>query len=112
MKNPGAILRQAGTDYTKIVKTTIFLTDMNDLQRLIRFMWSLISGGDFPARSCVQVAKLPLGGLVEVGVHCTTVIIMKGLWVFRALFLDADRLGWLLLLYITADYILTFFYIV
>ena len=30
MKNLGAILRQAGTDYTKIVKTTIFLTDMND----------------------------------------------------------------------------------
>lgn len=65
MKNLGAILRQAGTDYTKIVKTTIFLTDMNDFAAVNKIYESYF-GGDFPARSCVQVAKLPLGGLVEV----------------------------------------------
>ena len=65
MKNLGAILRQAGTDYTKIVKTTIFLTDMNDFAAVNKIYESYF-GGDFPARSWVQVAKLPLGGLVEV----------------------------------------------
>ena len=65
MKNLGAILRQAGTDYTKIVKTTIFLTDMNDFAA-VKKIYESYFGGDFPARSCVQVAKLPLGGLVEV----------------------------------------------
>ena len=65
MKNLGAILRQAGTDYTKIVKTTIFLTDMNDFAAVNKIYESYF-GGDFPARSCVQVSKLPLGGLVEV----------------------------------------------
>ena len=65
MKNLGAILRQAGPDYTKIVKTTIFLTDMNDFAAVNKIYESYF-GGDFPARSCVQVAKLPLGGLVEV----------------------------------------------
>lgn len=65
MKNLGAILRQAGTDYTKIVKTTIFLTDINDFAAVNKIYESYF-GGDFPARSCVQVAKLPLGGLVEV----------------------------------------------
>ena len=54
MKNLGAILRQAGTDYTKIVKTTIFLTDMNDFAAVNKIYESYF-GGDFPARSCVQV---------------------------------------------------------
>ena len=57
MKNLGAILRQAGTDYTKIVKTTIFLTDMNDFAAVNKIYESYF-GGDFPARSCVQVAKV------------------------------------------------------
>lgn len=65
MKNLGAILYEAGTDYKKIVKTTIFLTDMNDFTAVNKIYESYF-GGDFPARSCVQVAKRPLGGLVEV----------------------------------------------
>ncbi len=65
MKNLGAILHEAGTDYKKVVKTTIFLTDMNDFA-VVNKIYESYFGGDFPARSCVQVAKLPLGGLVEV----------------------------------------------
>ena len=65
MKNLGAILKEAGADYKNIVKTTIFLTDMNDFVAVNKIYESYF-GGNFPARSCVQVAKLPLGGLVEV----------------------------------------------
>ena len=65
MKNLGEILHEAGTDYKKVVKTTIFLTDMNDFA-VVNKIYESYFGGDFPARSCVQVAKLPLGGLVEV----------------------------------------------
>lgn len=65
MKNLGAVLEAAGSSYKKIVKTLIFLTDMNDFAAVNKIYESYF-GGDFPARSCVQVAKLPLGGLVEI----------------------------------------------
>ena len=57
MKNLGAVLEEAGSDFSKVVKTTIFLADMDDFAKV---------NETYPARSCVQVAKLPLGGLVEV----------------------------------------------
>lgn len=65
MKNLGAVLEAAGSDYKKIVKTLIFLTDMNDFAGVNKIYESYF-GGDYPARSCVQVASLPLGGLVEI----------------------------------------------
>lgn len=65
MKNLGAVLTAAGSSYKKIVKTLIFLTDMNDFAEVNKIYESYFEG-DFPARSCVQVAKLPLGGLVEI----------------------------------------------
>lgn len=65
MKNVGAILKAAGTDYGKVLKTTIFLADMNDFAAVNKIYESYFDG-NFPARSCVEVAKLPLGGLVEV----------------------------------------------
>jgi len=65
MKNMGAILKEAGSDYGKIVKTTIFLADINDFAKVNEIYKSYFDG-EYPARSCVQVAKLPLGGLVEV----------------------------------------------
>ena len=65
MKNIGAVLKEAGSDYSKIVKTTIFLADMNDFAKVNEIYKSYFDG-EYPARSCVQVAKLPLGGLIEV----------------------------------------------
>ena len=65
MKNMGAILKEAGSDYSKIVKTTIFVADMNDFAK-VNEIYKSYFGEEYPARSCVQVAKLPLGGLVEV----------------------------------------------
>lgn len=65
MRNIGAILKEAGSDYGKVVKCTIFVTDLADFGTVNRIYESYFEG-NFPARSCVQVAKLPLGGLVEI----------------------------------------------
>lgn len=65
MKNLGAVLEAAGSSYKKVVKTLIFLTDMGDFAAVNKIYESYFEG-EFPARSCVQVAKLPLGGLVEI----------------------------------------------
>lgn len=65
MKNMGAILAEAGCDYSSIIKTTIFLMDMNDFA-VVNEIYKSYFDGNYPARSCVQVAKLPLGGMVEI----------------------------------------------
>lgn len=65
MKNLGAVLKEAGSCYDCIVKTTIFLADMNDFAA-VNQVYKSYFGESYPARSCVQVAKLPLGGLVEI----------------------------------------------
>lgn len=65
MKNLGAVLKEAGSDYSKIVKTAIFLADMDDFA-VVNEVYKSYFDGTYPARSCVQVAKLPLGGLVEI----------------------------------------------
>jgi len=63
LKNMGAILAEAGSDYSKVVKTTIFLTNMDDFGK-VNEIYKSYFGDEYPARSCVQVAKLPMGGLV------------------------------------------------
>lgn len=65
MKNLGAILKEAGSNYENILKTTIFLTDMDDFA-LVNKIYESYFDGVYPARSCIQVSKLPLGGLVEI----------------------------------------------
>lgn len=65
MKNLGAILQAAGRGYDAIVKTTVFVTDLKDFS-LVNAIYESYFEGAFPARSCVQVAALPMGGLVEI----------------------------------------------
>jgi len=65
MKNLGAVLKAAGLTYADILKTTIFLNDMADFAA-VNAVYASYFSGDYPARSCVQVAALPLGGLVEI----------------------------------------------
>ena len=65
MKNLGAVLAAAGMGYQHIVKTTVFLKDMADFAAVNEVYASYFSGS-YPARSCVQVAALPKGGLVEI----------------------------------------------
>lgn len=71
MKNLGAVLEAAGSSYSNIVKTTIFLADMDDFA-IVNEIYKSYFPGTYPARSCVQVAKLPLGGLIEV--ECIAVV--------------------------------------
>lgn len=56
---------KAGSDYNKIVKTTIFLADMKDFA-VVNEIYKNYFTGAYPARSCVQIAMLPKNGLVEI----------------------------------------------
>jgi 2-iminobutanoate/2-iminopropanoate deaminase len=67
MKNIGAVLAQAGYGYGDIVKTTIFLVDMNDFAA-VNEAYGTYLGSVKPARSTVAVAALPRGGRVEIEV--------------------------------------------
>lgn len=66
MKNVGAILREAGADYTKVVKTTCFLADMEDFAAFNAVYENYFT--QKPARSCVAVKQLPKNVLCEVEV--------------------------------------------
>ena len=65
LENLRAILRAAGTDFDRVVKTTVYLADMGDFQRLNQ-IYSAALGAHRPARTTVQVAALPLGAAVEI----------------------------------------------
>jgi len=64
-KNIAAVLEAAGTDMSKVVKTTVFLQDMNDFAAMNEVYAKAFEGTDFPARSAVEVSKLPKGVLLE-----------------------------------------------
>jgi len=66
MKNIGAILEEAGIDYTKVVKTTCFLADMADFAAFNKVYEQYFT--EKPARSCVAVKQLPKNVLCEVEV--------------------------------------------
>jgi 2-iminobutanoate/2-iminopropanoate deaminase len=65
MKNLGAILREAGADLSTVVKTTVFLRDMNDFVGMNE-VYERHFGEHKPARSTVQVARLPRDVAVEI----------------------------------------------
>lgn len=66
MKNVGEILREAGTTYENVVKTTCFLADMADFGAFNAVYERYFTGK--PARSCVAVKRLPKDALCEVEV--------------------------------------------
>lgn len=65
-KNVGALLAEAGTNYTKVVKTTCFLADMGDFAAFNEVYAQYFT--EKPARSCVAVKTLPKNVLCEVEV--------------------------------------------
>ena len=65
MRNITAILRQAGADLNTVVKTTVFLRDMNDFAGMNE-VYARHFGEHKPARSTVQVARLPRDVAVEI----------------------------------------------
>ncbi|WWR15205.1 RidA family protein [Lachnospiraceae bacterium JLR.KK008] len=66
IRNVGAILAEAGADFTKVVKTTCFLADMADFTAFNRVYETYFT--EKPARSCVAVKELPKQVLCEVEV--------------------------------------------
>jgi len=66
MKNLGAVLAAAGASFADVVKTTIFLVDMNDFVTVNEAYGEAFAGGTPPARSTVAVAALPRGARVEI----------------------------------------------
>lgn len=64
-ENLKAVLEQAGADFSKVVKVNVFLTDLNDFAALNE-LYANYFEKPYPARSCVQVAGLPKGALVEI----------------------------------------------
>ncbi|MCI9081973.1 MAG: RidA family protein [Lachnospiraceae bacterium] len=67
LKNLAVVLEAAGSDLDHVVKTSVFLQDINDFAK-VNEIYAQYFQGETPARSCVQVAKLPKGGLVEIEV--------------------------------------------
>jgi 2-iminobutanoate/2-iminopropanoate deaminase len=63
--NLAAILAEAGSSLAKLVKTTVFLQDLDDFQGM-NSVYAAHVGDRPPARSTVEVAKLPSGALVEI----------------------------------------------
>jgi len=63
-KNLSEVLKAAGTDMSKVFKTTVFIKDMNDFG-VINGIYAQYFTEPFPARSCVEVARLPKDVLLE-----------------------------------------------
>ena len=65
LRNLKAVLAKTGLNLSHVVKTTVFVTDMNDFPEVNR-VYAEALGAHKPARATVQVARLPLDGLVEI----------------------------------------------
>ena len=63
-KNIAALLTAAGSDISKVVKTTVFIKNMDDFAA-INAIYAQYFTEPFPARSCVEVARLPKDVLLE-----------------------------------------------
>ena len=66
MKNLSSILNEASISFENVVKTTIFLSDMNDFSLVNEVYGKYFEEDTAPARETVQVSKLPLGVNVEI----------------------------------------------
>lgn len=67
LKNINALLSSQGLNFANVVKTTVFVTDMSEFSE-VNAVYGEYFTSEPPARSCVAVAALPLGALVEIEV--------------------------------------------
>ncbi len=68
LTNVKAILAEAGLGMDNVLKTTVFLSDMNNFGAMNEVYATFFTEGKFPARSAVEVARLPKDALVEIEV--------------------------------------------
>ncbi len=71
LENLKAVLKPYSIDFENIVKVTIFLTNMDDFS-IVNKIYSNYFKEEFPARSCVEVARLPKGAKIEI--ECIAII--------------------------------------
>lgn len=65
ISNIKAILEEAGSSMEKVIKMTVFVKDMNDFAK-VNEVYKGFFEGNYPARSCVEVSRLPKDALVEI----------------------------------------------
>lgn len=70
LQNIKFILEEAGFHFKHVIKATIFITNMDDFQKINNVYASYFDPDTAPARECVQVAKLPRNVNIEISVIC------------------------------------------
>ena len=70
LKNVQTVMGELGIDMTHSLKTTVLLTDLANFG-VVNAIYATYFGPEYPARSCFQVAALPLGAMIEVEVIAT-----------------------------------------
>ena len=65
LKNLKALIEESGSSIDKVIKTTVFIKDMNDFVK-INEVYSRYFTDNYPSRSCVEVARLPKDVLIEI----------------------------------------------
>lgn len=65
MQNIQTVLEEMQLSMAKVLKTTVFLADLGDFGK-VNAIYADFFGPDYPARSCVEVSRLPMGALVEI----------------------------------------------
>lgn len=66
LTNVKAILAEAGVSMDQVIKTTVFLSDINNFGAMNEVYATFFQDGSYPARSAVEVARLPKDALVEI----------------------------------------------
>ena len=66
LKNLKAVLNAGGSTIEDVIKTTIFLTDLNNFQIVNKVYSEFFGGKESPARACVEVSSLPKGVMIEI----------------------------------------------
>ena len=66
LKNLFAVLNEAGANSSNVVKTTIYLTNLSDFNKVNKIYAEQFNDGTSPARACVEVSALPKGAKIEI----------------------------------------------
>jgi len=66
LENVKAILEKAGSSMDAVIKTTVFLSDMNNFAAMNEVYATFFKDGSYPSRSAIEVARLPKDALVEI----------------------------------------------
>ena len=66
LKNLISVVQAAGSKVSNVLRTTIYLTDLNDFEKVNKIYAEFFCNETSPARACVEVSNLPKGGKVEI----------------------------------------------